>query len=249
VWHRLRHWSTLLRDLFASPLINALLLIGMPLLAWNSLVRRSGARAAFVDLLLVAFALIYVLFHWLVALPTWDRYLLPLVPVLAILLGRVLRTAAPVLSYLTPARRAALGALLLSLLLTMPALRASAGPYPIGTERVAYEGIEDVVAFFDRLPEGSVVYHHWLGWHYHHALFDGPVYLAYWPTPAWLARDVQAFGHREPRYVAFPAWESAARVSRALTEVGYALEPALTAVRSDNSVSFTVYAIRPAFDR
>jgi hypothetical protein len=91
-----------------------------------------------------------------------------------------------------------------------------------------------------------VVYHHWLGWHYQHALFDGPVYLAHWPTPAWLARDVQAFGDREPRYVAFPAWESAARVRWALAEVGYALEPVLTTTRPDGSPSFAIYAIRPA---
>jgi 4-amino-4-deoxy-L-arabinose transferase-like glycosyltransferase len=245
LWQRVRDWFGLLRYLFASPAINALLLIGLPVLAFVSLKRRSTSRAAFVDLLLISFSLIYVLFHWLLAFPIWDRYLLPLVPILAVLLGRIVKVAVAGRRFLTVNRRWALGGLLLALLLTVPALEASAGSGPLGQERAIYQGIEGVVAFFGQLPEGSVVYHHWLGWHYQHALFDGPVYLAYWPTPAWLARDVQAFGDREPRYVAFPAWESAARVRWALAEVGYALEPVLTTTRQDGSPSFGIYAIRP----
>jgi 4-amino-4-deoxy-L-arabinose transferase-like glycosyltransferase len=249
LWQRLQDWLGLLRYLFASPGINALLLIGLAVLVWTSLVRRWGARSALTDLLLVSFSLIYLLFHWLVAFPPWDRYLLPLVPILAVLLGRIVRIAVSGPRFLTLRWRAAASGLLLALLLTGPALRADAGRYPIGRERLACQGIEGVVSFFRRLPEGSVVYHHWLGWQYHHALFDGPVYLAYWPSPAWLARDVQAFGDQEPRYVAFPAWESAARVRGALRDVGYALEPALTTVRQDGSPSFAVYAIRPSSER
>jgi 4-amino-4-deoxy-L-arabinose transferase-like glycosyltransferase len=249
LWQRLRDWSGLLGYLYGSLAVNALLPVGLLALAWTSLMRRPGAPAAFADLLLVSFSLIYVLFHWLLAFPIWDRYLLPLVPLLAVLLGRIISRAILRLRCFTLSRRSALAGLLLALLLAGPALKVSAGRYPIGRERAAYQGIGDVVSFFGRLAEGSVVYHHWLGWHYHYALFDGPVYLAYWPTPAWLARDVQAFGDREPRYVAFPAWESAARVGRALADVGYALEPVLTTAHRDGSPSFTVYAIRPASHR
>jgi 4-amino-4-deoxy-L-arabinose transferase-like glycosyltransferase len=243
LWQRLRDWSGLLRHLFASPAINVLLLVGMPLLLWTSLARRPGARSALADLLLVAFSLIYVIFHWLVAFPAWDRYLLPLVPILAVVLGRIVGMAVSGLRFVKLNRRLAITGPLLALLLIGPALRASAGRYPIGSERAAYQGVDDVVSLFSALPEGSVVYHHWLGWHYRYALFEGPVYLAYWPDPAWLARDVQAFGDQEPRYVAFPAWESAARVERALGDVGYVLEPVLTTARRDGRPSFIVYAI------
>jgi 4-amino-4-deoxy-L-arabinose transferase-like glycosyltransferase len=249
VWRRMRDWLGLLHYVFVSPAINALVVIGLPVLVCIGLLRRARARTAFADLLLVSFVLIYLLVHWLVAFPAWDRYLLPLVPILAVLLGRIVRIGASRPRFPARSWRASASGFLLALLLTVPALKAAAGRYPIGRDRVAYQGIDGVVSFLSRLPEGSVVYHHWLGWHYHHALFDGPVYLAYWPSPAWLARDVQAFGHREPRYVAFPAWESAARVSRALSDVGYALEPALTTARSDGSPSFAVYAIRPSSDQ
>ena len=250
IWPRLRDWLGLLRHLFASPVLNALLLLGLPVLVGCSLRARRGTRSALADLWLVGFSVVYVLFHWLLSFPAWDRYLLPLVPILAILLGRIVALAADAVP--RPVARAGgprIWVLLVVALLGVPAFEAGAGRYPIGRERIAYQGIEEVVAFFDQLPEGSVVYHHWLGWHFRYALFDGPVFLAYWPTPAWLARDVQAFGGREARYVAFPAWESSERVRRALEDVGYALQPALTAVRDDGSTSFSVFAIRRSAQR
>jgi 4-amino-4-deoxy-L-arabinose transferase-like glycosyltransferase len=245
IWPRLRDWLGLLRHLFASPALNALLLLGLPVLVGGSFRARRVTRYALAELWLVGFSVVYVLFHWLLSFPAWDRYLLPLVPVLAILLGRIVALVADAMPL--PILRAGgptIWVVLVVALMGVPAFEASAGRYPVGRELMAYQGIEEVVAFFDQLPEGSVVYHHWLGWHFRYGLFDGPVFLAYWPNPAWLARDVQAFGGREARYMAFPAWESSERVRRALDDVGYALQPALTTVREDGSTSFSVYAIR-----
>ena len=296
LWPRLRAWAGPMSSLFGSPLVNALLLVGLPFLIWRGLFRHPGTRRALCDLILLSFSAAYLLLHWLVAFPVWARYLLPLAPVLAVLLGRIaqlasfswaavldrraLPVAGPVHSrpsvgrvcYPTAARRASrptaespgepspsrfvtavhrlhypmIAALLLALLLVVPAYQASAGRSPLAEDRAAYDGIDDVVSFLGRLPEGSVVYHHWLGWHYHYALFDGPVYLAYWPTPAWLARDVQAFGGRDPRYIAFPGWESPLRVMQALDEVGYALEPVLELARGAGEPSFVVYHVVPS---
>lgn len=243
LWPRLGDWLTLMRYLFASPMINGLLLVGLPVLALTGIVRHPGARGSLADILLGSFLLIYILFHWLIALPIWDRYLLPLVPILALLLGRLGRVLASQLTFLSGSWRMAVVGLLLVISLSVPASQASASRSPLGQERAAYEGIEDVVSFFAELPEGSVVYHHWLGWHYHYALWDAPVYLAYWPNSAWLVRDVEVFGGREPRYIAFPAWESSARIEYRLDAVGYALDPVMTAVRSDGSPSFAVYQV------
>jgi hypothetical protein len=132
--------------------------------------------------------------------------------------------------------------------LSVPAFQASTGRYPIGQERAAYEGIEDVISFLAELPEGSVVYHHWLGWQYRYALWDAPVYLAYWPNPAWLVRDVEVFGGREPRYIVFPEWESSARIEYSLDAIGYVLDPVLTAARSNGARSFTVYRLARSLD-
>jgi len=244
LWARLRSWIGLMRYFFVSPLVNGALLAGLPLLVWGALTRRRYARASFADLLLISFSLIYLLLHWLLAFPVWDRYLLPLAPVLAILLGRVL-------TYFAHHLQPAIGHWSLVIVhcslfvcLALPAFDAAHSRYPVGGDHGAYDGIDQVAAFLHARPEGAVVYHHWLGWHYDYYLFDAPVYLAYWPTPAWLAEDVRAFGAEEPRYIVFPSWESQARVEWALEGVGYGLVPLLTTTRRDGTPSFTVYRIR-----
>jgi len=245
LWARLRGWTGLARYLFVSPAVNTALLVGLPALACRAVARRSHTREMLVDLFLVSFVLVYLLLHWLLAFPIWDRYLLPLVPVLAVLLGRTLDLL------LSRAQRAirlspfVICHFLLIICLARPALVAAQGRYPIGGYNDADDGIDQVVAFLRDLPEGSVVYQHWLGWQYAYYLFDGPAYLAYWPTPSWLARDVQVFGALDPRYITFPSGESSARVAQALAEVGYGLEPVLAATRQDGTRSFTVYHIQP----
>jgi 4-amino-4-deoxy-L-arabinose transferase-like glycosyltransferase len=253
LWARSRGWITMARYLFVSPVINTTLLIGLLALAWRAVVHRRRTPEAFADLLLASFALAYLLFHWLVAFPIWDRYLLPLVPVLAILLGRTVGFLVSWVVRSWPSiDRGLVGAtccLVLSVALAWPAFTASQGRYPIGSYNQACDGLDQVVAFLRSRPEGAVVYQHWLGWQYAYYLFGGPAYLAYWPTPAWLAQDVAVFGTTSPRYVTFPSLESSARVERALAGVGYKLEPALTATRSDGTSSFAVYSIQPLLDQ
>jgi len=247
LWPRLRAWARLMAVLFGSPVINALLLMGLPVLAWHGLIRNPGTRWAFFDLLLTGFCIIFALVHWLAAFPIWARYLLPLVPIAAVLLGRIVSVVTSL--WKTPVRFSVLSTAsvaLLVLMLIVPAVEASAGRSPMAEEGAAYRGVDELVSFFSDLPEGSVVYHHWLGWHYHYALFDAPVYLAYWPTPAWLARDVQAFGRRDRRYIAFPPGESAARVRQTLEAVGYRLKPVLPAGGVRERTSFIVYRIVPS---
>jgi 4-amino-4-deoxy-L-arabinose transferase-like glycosyltransferase len=248
LWPRLRGWLGLARYFFSSPVLDAGLLVGLPILAWNGIMRRRCARESLADLSLVFFCLIYLLFHWLWAFPVWDRYLLPLVPVVAILLSRVLSLLVSRVRLATRNSVPAVCHLLLVMLLMFSAWNAARSRYPIGGDHWAYDGIDQVAAFLSGLPEGTVVYQHWLGWHYAYHLFDALVYLAYWPTPAWLAQDVQAFGTGEARYITFPSWESSLRVERALAGVGYGLEPVLTTTRRDHTRSFTVYHIQPLLD-
>jgi hypothetical protein len=248
---RLRGWVGLVRYLFVSPVVNGMLLMGLPLLVWRGTVHRRYARESLADVFLISFCMIYLLFLWLWAFPVWDRYLLPLVPLLAILLARVSRSLVGWmgivlggLQSLMPRLPFAVCHLLLAICLALPAWNGAHSRYPVGGDHGAYDGIDTVAEFVHGLPEGTVVYQHWLGWHHSYYLFDSPVYVAYWPTPAWLAGDVRAFGVREPRYITFPSWESRARVAQALAGVGYGLRPVLTTTRRDGTSSFTVYRIR-----
>lgn len=249
LWARLRSWVRLARYLFVSPVINGVLLVGLPSLARAALMRHCRSRECLTDLLLVSFCFVYFLTHWLWAFPIWDRYLLPLVPLLAILLGRLLSRFAAYLMDVTGPISGCAGRLLgvchlsVAICLCYPAFNAANSRYPVGGDHGVYDGIDQVAAFLGDLPEGTVVYQHWLGWHLEYYLFHAPVYLAYWPTPAWLAEDVQAFGGRGPRYISFPSREMPARVLHALAGVGYGLERVLATVRRDGTPSFTVYRI------
>jgi 4-amino-4-deoxy-L-arabinose transferase-like glycosyltransferase len=248
---RLRGWSELARYLFAPRVVCILLLLGMPTLVWRA-VQDDRPRGAFFDLLLVCFSVLYTLVHWLWAFPVWDRYLLPLVPVLAILLGRflgvVITWVGQAVESVNPTIRGwvvTLCSLVLVAFLIGPAINAACSRYPVGGDHWAYDGIDDVATYLRALPEGSVVYQHWLGWHYAYYLFRAPIYVAYWSTPAWLAQDVMAFGDKESRYITFPSWESSDRVAQGLAGVGYQLDPVLTTAHRDSSASFVVYHIRP----
>jgi len=270
LWARLEDWVELARYLFVSPAVNGILLAGLPVLVWRATRHQRHAQGALTDLLLGSFALMYLLFHWLWAFPVWDRYLLPLAPVLAILLGRILALSASYLqliatylawvirhsSFVIRRSSQAIGhwSLIIAhcslvIFLATPAWNAAHSRYPIGGDHGAYDGIDEVAAFLRNQPEGTVVYQHWLGWHYAHYVFDAPLYLAYWPSPAWLAQDVQAFGAKGARYITFPSWESRARVEQALDSAGYVLAPAFSTTRRDGTRSFTVYQIRPLSNR
>jgi hypothetical protein len=253
---RLRGWLELARYLFVSPVANGVLLMGLPALVWHALHNRT--HEALIDLLFVSFLLAYFFLHWLWAFPVWDRYLLPLAPILAILLGRIVslisslihRVVHPFIPVHAHHLPFAICHLLFAIFLVLPAWNAAAhSHYPVGGDHGAYDGIDQVSAFLNSQPEGTVVYQHWLGWEYDYYLFDGPISLAYWPTPAWLAQDVMVFGTRAPRYITFPAWESPARVEQALAEVSYRLNPVLTTTRRDGAPSFTVYQIQPSSDQ
>lgn len=246
---RLRAWLEGAASLLGSPIANAVLVGGSAVLLLTGVLRRPTTGSAFYDLLFVGFSLVYFWLHWLIAFPTWHRYLLPLLPVLAILLGRVIAQVAVLGSggvWMWPRRVLSLGIVLA--VLFVPAREAAAGRSTVAEEHAVYRNVEQVTDFLSHLEEGAVVYHHWLGWHYHYALFDAPVYLAFWPTPSWLAQDVQAFGDRGARYIAFPPWESPERVAQRLAEVGYRLD-LVKSVPGDGGGSFVIHRITAASGR
>ncbi|MGD1994458.1 MAG: glycosyltransferase 87 family protein, partial [Anaerolineae bacterium] len=241
---RLQAWGSWLLDSLGSPVLAGLLLVGVSTLVLRA-VRHRDWTALF-DLIFVVFSVAYLLIHWMWAFQVWDRYLLPLVPVVAMLGGRLVSEAIAWLRDRVsrlPVRGvqwAALGGVVLCL--ACPAARAVTGRLPVGAGSASYDGIDQVTAFLSGLPEGTVIYHHWLGWEYGFYLFGAPLYLAYWPDPAWLARDVQAFGQADARYIVFPAWESSARAEAALAEAGYRLRLAFQA-RAAGAVRFRVYRV------
>jgi 4-amino-4-deoxy-L-arabinose transferase-like glycosyltransferase len=242
IWPRMRAWVELLQYPVSSPGLAALAL-GLPLLLVSS--RRS--RPALFDCALVAFSLAFLAGYWLLAFNVWDRYLLILTPILALLLGRVVAAASvrllPVLARRPQHVTLLLSASLVGLL--PPALLASQSGFPIGGDHGAYDGIDEIARALHQAPPGSVLYDHWLSWELGFYLFDGPAYIAWMPGPGTLADDLRAFGRSSPRYIVAPSWESFAETRTAIEDAGYALEVVTRTYRRDGSLSFTLYRILP----
>jgi len=133
--------------------------------------------------------------------------------------------------------------LLLIVLLAPGALAATRSAYPIGGDHGAYDGIDGAAAFIRSLPQGSVLYDHWLSWEWNFYLFGGPVYVAWFPSPDTLTTDLKAFGASSPRYLAVPTWESDTEVRAAAGAAGYQFVRLYTAYRRDGLPTIVVYGL------
>jgi 4-amino-4-deoxy-L-arabinose transferase-like glycosyltransferase len=269
---RARAWLDLLHHFTASRPLNLLFVLGLPTLLARGLPRSSPwlilgrlrgllrpSPSALADLILAGYLALYLAAYWLLAFNVWDRYLLPILPLFAILLARVIRLMAHGLSFVAYGifRRFGFWSLgfgifssrllpfAFCLLLLPSAFTAARSGYPIGGDHGAYDGMDDVARFIRTLPEGGVLYDHWLGWQWGFYLFDAPLHVSWFPTPDALAADLTAFGHTSPRYLVVPAWEADAELRAAAARAGFEFVPLHAAFRRDGSTSFIVYQLAP----
>ncbi len=254
IWPRLSGWLGLLQYISGSRLADLILILGLPLLLLFS---RRRSLAALHDFTLTAFVLIFLAGYWLFAFNVWDRYLLALTPIVALLLGRVLDKLSyfvlhiPLFAIRNAKRQHVIRiiTLLLSAFCLLPsALVAARSGYPIGGDHGAYDGIDEIAETLRQVPPGSVLYDHWLSWELGFYLFDGPTYLVWMPGPDALANDLSAFGKSSPRYIVSPSWESFAETKTAIEDAGFTVEAIQTTRRRDGSLSFTLYQIKPKPD-
>lgn len=263
-------WLRLLAWVLASPVLNGLVLLGLPVLCWSgmrALVRPRLAEAMSVearwDLLLGSFVAAYLIAHLVVAVQVWDRYLLPLAPVLCLLCARVVDRLLNGLRRILAARggwmwslvgvpggghallRVAVSAALLACL-ARPAWLGATGQLPVGGDHGAYDGI-DVLAdgVRDLLPADAVLYYHDLGWHYGYYLHDAGFDLVWYPSPEDLVRLVCS-GNKRTRAIAMPAWEDGDAVRQALKLDGLALVRQFAVADLEGHSSFELYFIERA---
>jgi len=254
---RLREWGGLARYITGSPMLDILLWVALAgLLLWM-LVWRPKLRPLAPILLLLAWLLNYFLWHWLLDIHVWDRYLLPAVPVLAVAVGLVINgTRRLALQYnLGPVQDTQAKTYLL-LRIVAPFLicvvlasmlpnagRAAGGELPIGGDHGQADGIEQVAEFLEPYPYGTVLYDHWLSWRLRYYLFDSRVYVSWFAEPAALVDNLQVFGTHPAKFLLMPTWESFSPIARALETADFNVEPAFKARRPDGSVSLVVYRI------
>lgn len=241
---RLADWLALIRFLAPGWAPAGLLLLGI-ILAFSSRPRsfqsnRAAPRPAAQTMPLLAFVLIYLALHIVVSFQVWDRYLLPLAPLLALFSALALRwlwqRSGPVIL------------LIALLLLVPPAWQAAHGGFPIGSDHGAYDGIEEASQVVRRtLPDNAqgVLYHHWLGWHWQYYLADTHFQRIYYPTAAFLAADA-AGPAQYTRLIVIPAWRQDDALVPALAAQGLRLHWLHTTHRPDGSPSFLIYRIQPS---
>jgi len=260
LWPRLAAWTSMLPLLISSSWLGTTLvafILGQWLLVignWLLVLGRSsfvvgrsslvvsrwsaaGSHAA-----LVVFVLAYFLFHWLVAVPVWDRFLLPLAPLTAVLLGGLYAWPA----FVRLGKRPQALALIALLALLLPgALLAANSRYPLGGSRPADQGAAQVAQFLADAPYGTVLYDHWYGWQWRYHLFDSRIYVSWFAHPDGLVEDLTVFATDEAnRYLVLPAGDGRLPVERAVYAGGFMLELVFTAVDDHGDPTIYLYRVR-----
>jgi len=240
---RAAEWLRWAGSFWVSPWFNVFLLAAIGLWFACGLARWWPGPSR-IDLAFGAFVLAFLLLHWLVSFQIWDRYLLGLVPLVALLAARAL-VALGLAIPAAPWRRVyavAVGAFL-ALSLAGPVLQAAHSELPLGGDHGAYDGIDQLAAYLrTQAPPGSVLYDHWLGYHYRFYLYGAPLRIHWYPDLPDLAQDATVY-RREPRYIAFPTWRDSTPDEAALAEAGIHLIPLFQTTRRDGTTSFRLYRL------
>ncbi len=152
----------------------------------------------------------FIALHVVSTVAIWDRYLLPLTPILALLTAKLLDDALG----RRLAREQVPVVLIALLLLLPPAWSAAQGSRPVGGDRGAYAGYDQALAWLDQEVTATgapraVLYHQSLGWHHQFYLYDqlrsGQYELRWFPSAVYLA-DNAAKTPARPLYIIQPEW-------------------------------------------
>jgi 4-amino-4-deoxy-L-arabinose transferase-like glycosyltransferase len=240
---RAGEWLRLAAYFWASPWFNALWAAATVtwLIGW---LRGWAPPWTRIDLLLAGFVIAFLAIHWLVGFQVWDRYLLGIVPLAALLAARAFVQLGRAVPNMAWRRCYALALpLALTLVLAGPVLAAARSELPVGGDHGAYDGIDRLAEHVrGQAPSSTVLYHHWLGYHYHFYLYGTPLRLHWYPEPADLVQDATVY-RREPRFLAFPSFRDGEPARQALDAAGIALVPEYETRRRDGTVSFWLYRL------
>nr|MBA3873962.1 hypothetical protein [Anaerolineae bacterium] len=200
---RLLEWSYYGQYLIGAGLVT----LTLGVIALVGLVKQARKRLSSdtcIDALLTAFIVIYMLVHWLVAINIYDRYLLLILPPVALLLARGLSRLSQSVKNV---KMQALVAVILLAICLPSAWAASEDKLPIGGDRSQNNGIEQVADYLNSKRLGAIVYDHWLGWElgYYMGTWSDKRRV-YYPTPQALANDALLQADRAPRYFVVPDW-------------------------------------------
>ena len=247
---RLLQWCDILQYATGSALLNAILLGGLPLLLLYGVIRRKMESERRLDWIFVLFAVAFLVVHTVLEFNAWDRYLLGLIPIIALILGRILLVPGDLISAVRPGLKHGLRvyevglALLLVLALLRPVQDAASSRFPHRrrARRIQWAGR------VGQLRSGTLAGRHGaLSPLAGVALFLLPVRF---PLPAPVVHRARRTGcgrrgaprcpalHRFPR-AGSPRLRPAGHYGR----TGWSLSPVYETYRDNGTRSFTLYRI------
>jgi 4-amino-4-deoxy-L-arabinose transferase-like glycosyltransferase len=247
---RLLLWAGDVQTLAGPGWLTALLaLLGTASLLWR-LIGEPRCRATLVDMILATYLLIYGWAHWLVAFNTYDRYLLPVLPIVLLLMARGVgwmkdltqrRKDAKTQRMFLLTRPFVLCISVLSIVaLASAALDASEGRIHVGGDLGEHSGIDALANYLNSRALGAIVYDHWLGWELGYYMGSwSDKRRVYYPTPEALAADALLQPDPAPRYFPAPADQPITPWLEALDKAGFAVKLAY------DTPQFVVYELMP----
>lgn len=183
----------------------------------------ANRRSLAILLLFILWTIIFFAAHILTSVQVWDRYLLPVAPILALTTGWL---ACRRLTGIAPALAAGVWVIWFCML-APPAITAARGELPIGGDHGAYAGLSEAMAWLQQeAPDDAVLYHRVLGWDFRFYLYDqlatGQVELRWFPSAVYLADNASKTPHR-PRLLMEPDWAPLPDLSPMLAMRGFDL--------------------------
>lgn len=169
-----------------------------------------GSRWTRARLMLAAFLIGYGLLHWLIPVNIYDRYVLAIVPLWAlVIVGCRWRWVR--------------GVLLIGLL--WGAIGTANGHAVIGGDKGDMHGIDTLADYLNEREFGAIVYDRWLGWPLNYYLGGwSDKRRAYYPTPDEMTQDPALTVHDvAPRYFPMPRDVDASAWLAALESAGFAV--------------------------
>jgi 4-amino-4-deoxy-L-arabinose transferase-like glycosyltransferase len=202
-----------------------------------------------VDILLLAYVLGYMALHVLVTFQPWDRYLLPVLPLIAIMAARGLtavRRRLAAAGKKTDAKLPlALGA---AALLAWSSWLGVSGRLPVGSDHGAFDNLDKVIAFVRGRPSDALIYQHSLGWYFDFYLFDDPQERPWWDN-SWKLAELASRGAKDSpqreQWLVLTGWEDpiGEGIPAVLAGWGLSLREEQAIYRKDQTRAFTVYRI------
>ena len=152
--------------------------------------RRPMRFGSALDLTILSYIAAYFLAHWLVAFNTYDRYLLPLLPLVTLIAARGAIAFWDWWRVRLPGNELSMAGLICLAVIAGTARDAAEGHLNVGADRGEHQGIDRVAAYLDALPLGAIVYDHWFGWELDYYLGEWTnKRRVYYPTAQALVHD------------------------------------------------------------